>query len=980
MVDMSGGEPPDPGQGPPVVVDGHLDGAPAPGAPPGHQVAETPLVVPATAWATPADASHRPDGPAPSSMAGAGRVWAGDAAAVLRSSPKLSEEQARASRVVAGVWNPLLQKRLINTMVKDWATLTDRTWVDGERELFNVAMEPAEVMRDGSTRPMTVAEERALLAYMRGELELPHTPNFIKATLSPLHRAMLEDIHEAHFNVTLTTNLPPFVVLKRTANIPHVEIFRSLYTANTDGVIGRDMMRCLQLDVKRFIYDGVHTLRFVFYSGRVAAHWARQSLRFQKAVITLHNTSRSSGAVASGAYTAAHMEQMYALHVYGGGSLGLAALSKALAHVSGAEVLDVEFPRTTKPRFTTIATTFPRHGTARCKATPGALHALQAKGTRIVNGVVPTFSPQARDSYKVKDVAELMALLAAHEAALVPHAEVVLDRVNGTSAVASEATPLRNVVAGTAASPAVVNTTGASTEVAEAAGDGYVVKLSERAKRAARKNNSTAAPVQQARQRSIPDHTTASTIAVAQEATDVRTPSVAPKARKKGRKQSGFAAFQRAEALGHYGVLAEDDSDGDDNTDVVTTSGAADVEMIDHDSTASIARPDVDEAVDVEMGDAPASAPPSEQTQPVLPAPLVSEPPAAPTVPVASCSKATTALVQTTLARYVNGTGLPTETNHPTQNERSDDDIVPATPTSQEEFTMGTSHTGSAEGDSDLPIQAAHWLASFAGREIAVAANGQCAFLALYATVSNHSSATLANTAATMTQATEVKRGIYSLMMVNLRHDVELGVVDPIAEYRRLYPTQPLHDSVVAATAALFARYAQERRRSTKIQVPQSFWAGPHELRAMAQYLRQPLVVLTVDKHGDAHIQRYMYKELRLRNGGDHETGYYEALTDRQAREYLFECWSLHVLPYFLILRQHERHFHGVSHGDIFVKWRAEGDNQYAALVSDSFSWKSTINLLSPSDEVELASLNQLANVDTVNAVFAQTYATQTTA
>ncbi|KAE9202772.1 hypothetical protein PF002_g21139 [Phytophthora fragariae] len=268
-----------------------------------------------------------------------------------------------------------------------------------------------------------------------------------------------------------------------------------------------------------------------------------------------------------------------------------------------------------------------------------------------------------------------MALLAAHEAALVPHAEVVLDRVNGTSAVASEATPLRNVVAGPAASPAVINTTGVSTEVAEAAGDGYVVKLSGRAKRAARKNNYTAAPVQQARQKSIPNHTTANTVAVAQEATDVRTPSVAPKARKKGSKQSGFAAFQRAEALGHYGVLAEDDSDGEDTTDAVTTSGAADVEMIDHDSTASIARPEVDEAVDVEMGDAPASAPPSEQTQPVLPAPLVSEPPAAPTVPMASCGKATTALVQSTLARYVNGTGLPTETNHPTQNERSDDDI-----------------------------------------------------------------------------------------------------------------------------------------------------------------------------------------------------------------------------------------------------------------------------------------------------------------
>ncbi|KAE9025735.1 hypothetical protein PR001_g12353 [Phytophthora rubi] len=518
-------------------------------------------------------------------------------------------------------------------MVKDWATLTDRTWADGERELYNVAMEPAEVMRDGSTRSMTVAEERALLAYMRGELELPHPPNFIKATLSHLHRALLEDIHEAHFNVTLTANLPPYVVLKRTANIPHVEIFRSLYTANTDGTIGRDMMRCFQRDVKRFIYDGAHTLRFVFYSGRVGAHWARQSLRFQKAVITLHNTSRSSGAVASGAYTAAHMEQMYALHVYGGGSLGLAALFKALAHVSGAEVLDVEFPRTTKTEIY-----------------DNRYHIMRLTyASRVPDATARVTAP---DSYKVQDVAELMALLAAHAAALVPHAEVVLDRVNGTSAVASEATPLRNVVAGPAASSAVINTTGASTEVAEAAADGYVVKLSGRAKRAARKNNYTAAPVQQARQRSIPNHTTANTVAVAQEVTDVRTPSVAPKARKKGSKQSGFAAFQRAEALGHYGVLAEDDSDGEDTTDAVTTSGAADVEMIDHDSTASIARPDVDEAVDVEMGDAPASAPPSEQMQPVLPAPLVSEPPAAPTVPVASCGKATTALVQTTLARY----------------------------------------------------------------------------------------------------------------------------------------------------------------------------------------------------------------------------------------------------------------------------------------------------------------------------------------
>ncbi|OWZ05497.1 hypothetical protein PHMEG_00022409 [Phytophthora megakarya] len=70
----------------------------------------------------------------------------------------------------------------------------------------------------------------------------------------------------------------------------------------------------------------------------------------------------------------------------------------------------------------------------------------------------------------------------------------------------------------------------------------------------------------------------------------------------------------------------------------------------------------------------------------------------------------------------------------------------------------------------------------------------------------------------------------------------------------------------------------------------------------MAQYLREPLLVLDVNEHNDAHMQRYMYTEYRLADGTDHASGYIDAHTDRAAQDYLYECWRLHVMPTFLIL------------------------------------------------------------------------------
>ncbi|GMG15426.1 unnamed protein product [Phytophthora fragariaefolia] len=105
-----------------------------------------------------------------------------------------------------------------------------------------------------------------------------------------------------------------------------------------------------------------------------------------------------------------------------------------------------------------------------------------------------------------------------------------------------------------------------------------------------------------------------------------------------------------------------------------------------------------------------------------------------------------------------------------------------------------------------------------------------------------------------------------------------------------------------------------------------------------------------------------------MEDGTDHESGNYTALTDREATEYLRNCWALHVLPTFLILRQHERQFYGVRHGELFLKWRAEGDPSYTESIAAQFSWKSTINELTARErDVDLSTVNRLADCEEVN-------------
>ncbi|GMF37263.1 unnamed protein product [Phytophthora fragariaefolia] len=116
-------------------------------------------------------------------------------------------------------------------------------------------------------------------------------------------------------------------------------------------------------------------------------------------------------------------------------------------------------------------------------------------------------------------------------------------------------------------------------------------------------------------------------------------------------------------------------------------------------------------------------------------------------------------------------------------------DMVAASPDSQEsvdpyqgqDYIIGETKRGTADEDRDLPVQLGQWLHSFDGEEVSVRANGRRAFLALYASMTSQEAPALNHTSGLFRSATQLNKDMYSLMMYNLRVDVELGLVKECA-------------------------------------------------------------------------------------------------------------------------------------------------------------------------------------------------------
>ncbi|KAE9272708.1 hypothetical protein PR003_g30123, partial [Phytophthora rubi] len=236
----------------------------------------------------------------------------------------ITEGMARKSHMLEGVWNPVHIKQLVGTLMTDWTYTETKEWTAEEITMRQEAQAPARACCDDSVRAGTARENDILTAYLAGQLDLPLPPNFLKETMIGEHRAMIEDMHEAYLNATLTAVIPATVRLSRTT--AHAVIFRELFHANTDRNSGQTMMRAFQRDVKRLSYDGIQTLQVVFYSRTAANRWVGKAMRLQKAVIVLRDTQRAEGQEHTGLYTEAQV----------------------FATFTDAKVLDVEYARETR--------------------------------------------------------------------------------------------------------------------------------------------------------------------------------------------------------------------------------------------------------------------------------------------------------------------------------------------------------------------------------------------------------------------------------------------------------------------------------------------------------------------------------------------------------------------------------------------------------------------------------------------------------
>ncbi|KAH7473968.1 uncharacterized protein KRP23_8105 [Phytophthora ramorum] len=201
-------------------------------------------------------------------------------------------------------------------------------------------MTPTETRQDGVLRQRSAIETKALLAYLNGELELPHAPTFLKATMPLLQRALMEQFHETHVEAALTAAVQPRTKLRR--NMTHHTLLGLLYKANADTTPERLMIHRLMDDVKILHFDGIHTLTFVFHSRRLAMEYCSLAVRLQGTCIELEDSEER---IADGVLGPAQLRRQYAIRVYNLGPIGLVPLRARMDKLPGVHIVDAERPR-----------------------------------------------------------------------------------------------------------------------------------------------------------------------------------------------------------------------------------------------------------------------------------------------------------------------------------------------------------------------------------------------------------------------------------------------------------------------------------------------------------------------------------------------------------------------------------------------------------------------------------------------------------
>ncbi|KAG6946531.1 hypothetical protein JG687_00016643 [Phytophthora cactorum] len=226
----------------------------------------------------------------------------------------------------------------------DWTGPTDSILADDHKEWIEGAQVPIKVHDDAHLRTMTTLEEQTLLVYLKGDTELRHPPEFLKATLPVAQRAIIEDFHSHFVDYTLTADIPAGVMWRRRP--AHMAILEDLFKASTGTKHYLPMITRLIKDVKRFSFNGRHTPTVIFYSKRLARFWEGTTVKVQTSTTTLLDTNRNAARPGTDIFSTAQLTQQYAVWVFGANSLSMVGITLTMADIAQCGVLDVEAPRT----------------------------------------------------------------------------------------------------------------------------------------------------------------------------------------------------------------------------------------------------------------------------------------------------------------------------------------------------------------------------------------------------------------------------------------------------------------------------------------------------------------------------------------------------------------------------------------------------------------------------------------------------------
>lgn len=821
------------------------------------------------------------------------------------------------------------------------------TQVTTATRYYALATKPYPLHADSALRPMSDEESSALRAYVSRELELPAPPTFLTCTASSLTRAAFMAYHQSHIEATLLADVPARARLGR--NISRRSILRELVDANGGSDDGKRRMKAFIKAAQRIVFDGHHTLSFVFMSNSSAAGWSGSKLKFRGCSLLLE----MAGSNQPGIRTPPQVAQHYALRVLGTTALNAVELVQCFSNIVQDSILDIRhaglpglqdadndywtviFSSLECPTALQGVTSLllgehevlihhfqraptvpchrcynPNHTQSRCTVSATRLEQTRATRQRryagpLMGSTIPLL-PDCRDLLALeRGIAEYVGAIT-NGVPLTANA-AFLEQVEAghPSEAETDSTDQRTVTAPDGAGWQVVK---------RGKGSSPLPAVTEGEPRSSTSRSTNARPSDYQPGRTAAESATQATGGPKRQQARGSKPVSSSTTSSQSLKAQQAAKRYKETCAAYAALEAESDSedDADDQkppTDVPASLPIKRVHELETTGDVSTESP-ADEDIDMDASTTrtrPANAEgpfdgvhsPSSETQPSQ------EPFWHPASPV------------TLEDEEMSGASAM-----PAADEQDDSTSAPGVETNATSAEVRIEKVVAATSTDTHTID--EWIASLNGAHVLVPANGQCIFSALYATTTNLTADRLTFTAEVTRQINLLKRAVIDVVLSNLRYDVQLKHIDPVLELQRLYPDDPPPTKIAAATAALYAHYAAVQRTSVTEPVPQAFWEGTHVLRAMAVYLREPLYVWDVAADNTAHVQQYSYRVFDMPNGDKHETGTVHPIDDSRARDFLELCFHHHVVPPMLLLKHTENHFYGVQHGSWFTTWDNE--------------------------------------------------------